>query len=70
MAGEDFLSLPSLNVAGRVSSMKSVACWRLSSMNEMRLGRSLELTLRAWGGLLVDDLVCSDGVLNRESRAG
>ena len=39
-------------------------------MNDMRLGRSLESTLPACEGLLPADLVCSEGVLIRESSAG
>ena len=70
MAGEDFFSAPSSKVAGRVSSMKSAAWSRTSSMNDMRFGRSLSSTLPAWGGLLSADSICSDGGLTRDSRAG
>lgn len=39
-------------------------------MNDMRLGRSLESTLPACDGLLLADLVFSDGILRRDSNAG
>ena len=70
MAGGDFLIAPSSNVAGRVSSMKSAAWSRTSSMNDMRLGRSLSSILPAWDGLLSADSLCSDGGLTRDSSAG
>ena len=50
--------------------MKSVAWSSTSSMNEMRLGRSLESTLPAWAGLLPVDLVCSEGERSRDSSPG
>ena len=70
MAGEDFFVAPSSNVAGMVSSMKSAAWSRTSSMKDMILGRSLSSTLPAWDGLLSADSVCSDGRLMRDSSAG
>ena len=69
-AGGDFFEVLSSNVAGRVSSMKSAAWSRTSSMNDMRLGRSLSSTLPAWDGLLSADWICSDGGLTRDSSAG
>ena len=69
-AGGDFFVAPGSNVAGRVSSMKSAAWSRTSSMNDMRLGRSLSSTLPAWDGPLSADSVCSDGGLTRDSSVG
>ena len=69
-AGEDFFRLSSRNVAGKVSSMKSAAWSRTSSMNDMRSGRSLNSTLPAWDGLLSANSVCSGGGLTRASSAG
>lgn len=70
VAGADFFRPRSLKVAGRVSSTKMVAWSSTSSMNDMRLGRSLESTLPACDGLLTADLVCSEGVLRTDSSAG
>ena len=70
VAGADFFRRPSLKVAGRVSSTKIVAWSRTSSMNDMRLGRSLESNLPACGGLLPADLVCSGDMLRKDSSAG
>ena len=69
-AGKDFFIAPSSNVAGMVSSMKSADWSRTSSMNDMRLGRSLSSTLPAWDGVLSADSVCPDGGLRRDSKAG
>lgn len=70
VAGADFFRGPSLNVASSVSSINIVAWSRTSSMNDMRLGRSLASTLAAWDGLVPADWGCSGGVLSRDSRAG
>ena len=69
-AGGDFFTAPSSNVAGMVSSMKSAAWSRTSSMNDMRLGRSLSSTLPAWDELLSADSLGSDGGLSKDSSAG
>lgn len=69
-AGEDFFRPPSSNVAGKVSSMKSAAWSRTSSMKDMRSGRSLSSTLPAWDRVLSAGSVCSDGELTRDSSAG
>lgn len=70
MAGADPFRGPSLNVAGRVSSINIVAWSRISSMKDMRLGRSLDSTLAVWDGLIAVDSGCSRGVLSRDSSAG
>lgn len=70
LAGADVFRPPSLNVAGRVSSTKIEAWSKISSMNDIRLGRSLESTPAACDGLLPADLVCFEGELTRDSSAG
>lgn len=70
VAGADSFRGPSLKVASSVSSINIVAWSRTSSMNDMRLGRSLDSTLAAWDGLVPADSGCSGGVLSRDSSAG
>lgn len=70
VAGGDFFRPLSLNVAGRVSSTKIAAWSKTSSMNDMRLGRSLESTLPACEGLLPADSVFSELELVKDSSAG